>query len=184
MKSPNPNVLRAFSPQVVLLDSVRLLQAVVDVISSNGWLKPALEAMELSQMMVQGVWAKDSYLRQIPHFSPEVVLVSPIDPPHPSCRCSPTQPSLLARLRSSVCPKALEYTVQPAALLVLVVVVYVLLPLPVQHVGHIHHGVCHAFDVSSHLAVTCRSPPHHKTEMRRRRSGNPVRHHGPRGRRA
>lgn len=62
--------------QVVLLDSVRLLQAVVDVISSNGWLKPALEAMELSQMMVQGVWAKDSYLRQIPHFSPEVVLVS------------------------------------------------------------------------------------------------------------
>lgn len=65
--------------QVVLLDSVRLLQAVVDVISSNGWLKPALEAMELSQMMVQGVWAKDSYLRQIPHFSPEVVLVRPAD---------------------------------------------------------------------------------------------------------
>lgn len=61
--------------QVVLLDSVRLLQAVVDVISSNGWLKPALEAMELSQMIVQGVWARDSYLRQIPHFSPEVILV-------------------------------------------------------------------------------------------------------------
>ncbi|CAN0411124.1 unnamed protein product, partial [Laminaria digitata] len=59
--------------QVVLLDGVRLLQAVVDVISSNGWLKPALEAMELSQMIVQGVWARDSYLRQIPHFSPEVV---------------------------------------------------------------------------------------------------------------
>ncbi|CAM9812570.1 unnamed protein product [Ectocarpus sp. 6 AP-2014] len=59
--------------KVVLLDSVRLLQAVVDVISSNGWLKPALEAMELSQMMVQGVWAKDSYLRQVPHFSPEVI---------------------------------------------------------------------------------------------------------------
>ena len=51
------------------------MQAVVDVISSNGWLKPALEAMELSQMIVQGVWARDSYLRQIPHFSPEVVLV-------------------------------------------------------------------------------------------------------------
>lgn len=60
---------------MVLLDGVRLLQAVVDVISSNGWLKPALEAMELSQMIVQGVWARDSYLRQIPHFSPEVVLV-------------------------------------------------------------------------------------------------------------
>ena len=61
--------------QVVLMDAVRLLQAVVDVISSNGWLKPALEAMELSQMIVQGVWAKDSYLRQIPHFSPEVIQV-------------------------------------------------------------------------------------------------------------
>lgn len=60
---------------MVLLDSVRLLQAVVDVISSNGWLKPALEAMELSQMIVQGVWARDSYLRQIPHFSPELIQV-------------------------------------------------------------------------------------------------------------
>ncbi|CAN0015220.1 unnamed protein product, partial [Discosporangium mesarthrocarpum] len=60
--------------KLVLLDAIRLLQALVDVISSNGWLKPALEAMELSQMVVQGVWAKDSYLRQIPHFSPEVVL--------------------------------------------------------------------------------------------------------------
>lgn len=60
----------------MLLDAVRLLQAVVDVISSNGWLKPALEAMELSQMIVQGVWARDSYLKQIPHFSAEVILVS------------------------------------------------------------------------------------------------------------
>lgn len=82
--------------QVVLLDSVRLLQAVVDVISSNGWLKPALEAMELSQMMVQGVWAKDSYLRQIPHFSPEVVLVSRVD------RSAPlTQSSLSCLSRGS-----------------------------------------------------------------------------------
>lgn len=62
--------------QMVLLDAVRLLQAVVDVISSNGWLKPALEAMELSQMIVQGVWSRDSYLRQIPHFTPEVIKVS------------------------------------------------------------------------------------------------------------
>lgn len=61
--------------QLVLLDAVRLLQAIVDVISSNGWLKPALEAMELSQMIVQGVWAKDSYLRQIPYFTPELIKV-------------------------------------------------------------------------------------------------------------
>merc|ERR1719440_1079218 len=36
--------------------SVALLQALVDVVSSNGWLAPALHAMELSQMVVQGLW--------------------------------------------------------------------------------------------------------------------------------
>lgn len=58
----------------VLNPAVKLLQALVDVISSQGWLRPALAAMELSQMVVQGVWAKDpvSVLLQIPHFSPEI----------------------------------------------------------------------------------------------------------------
>lgn len=36
-------------------ESVRLLHAMVDVISSNGWLGPALATMELCQMVVQ-VW--------------------------------------------------------------------------------------------------------------------------------
>ena len=34
-------------------ESVRLLHAMVDVISSNGWLSPALATMELCQMAVQ-----------------------------------------------------------------------------------------------------------------------------------
>ena len=59
--------------KLVLKTSVRLIQSIVDVISSNGWLKPALSAMELSQMVVQGVWNKDSVLKQIPHFSDEVI---------------------------------------------------------------------------------------------------------------
>jgi len=59
--------------KLVLSDSIRLIQSIVDVISSNGWLKPALAAMELSQMCVQGVWNKDSVLKQIPHFSDEIV---------------------------------------------------------------------------------------------------------------
>ena len=45
------------------------LQATVDVISSSGWLTPALAAMELSQMCVQGMWDRDSALLQLPHIS-------------------------------------------------------------------------------------------------------------------
>lgn len=49
----------------VLLKLPRLLQACVNVISSNGWLKPALAAMELSQMATQGLWDRDSSLLQV-----------------------------------------------------------------------------------------------------------------------
>jgi len=57
----------------VIGEGVKLIQAIVDVISSNGWLKPALAAMELSQMVVQGLWNKDNILMQIPHFTKEIV---------------------------------------------------------------------------------------------------------------
>ena len=58
---------------VILKASVLLIQAIVDVISSNGWLKPALAAMELSQMVVQGLWNKDHVLKQVPHFTDEII---------------------------------------------------------------------------------------------------------------
>ncbi len=57
----------------VIGEGVKLIQAIVDVISSNGWLKPALAAMELSQMVVQGLWNKDNILMQIPHFTKEII---------------------------------------------------------------------------------------------------------------
>jgi len=56
----------------VLEDAPRLLQAAVDVISSSGWLNPALAAMELCQMVTQGMWQKDSPLLQLPHVSKEL----------------------------------------------------------------------------------------------------------------
>ena len=59
--------------KIVLKEAVTLIQAIVDVISSNGWLKPALAAMELSQMIVQGLWNKDHVLKQVPHFTDEIV---------------------------------------------------------------------------------------------------------------
>jgi pre-mRNA-splicing helicase BRR2 len=58
--------------QALVLEKVmNLLSACVDVMSSNAWLS-ALGAMDLSQMCVQAVWDRDSPLRQIPHFEPDV----------------------------------------------------------------------------------------------------------------
>lgn len=57
----------------IVRDSVNLIQSIVDVISSQGWLKPALAAMELSQMVVQGLWNKDHVLKQVPHFTDEII---------------------------------------------------------------------------------------------------------------
>jgi pre-mRNA-splicing helicase BRR2 len=56
---------------VVLGRIVPLLYALIDVLSSHGWLAPALAAMEFCQMCIQAVWDSDSPLRQLPHFSLE-----------------------------------------------------------------------------------------------------------------
>ncbi|GAK66043.1 sec63-domain-containing protein [Moesziomyces antarcticus] len=58
--------------RIVLGKVLNLLSACVDVMSSNAYLN-AIVAMELSQMVVQAVWDKDSVLRQVPHFSAEVI---------------------------------------------------------------------------------------------------------------
>lgn len=50
-----------------------MIQACVDVLSSNGWLTPALAAMELAQMVTQAMWGKDSYLKQLPHFTGDII---------------------------------------------------------------------------------------------------------------
>ena len=44
----------------------------MDVVSSNSWLNPALAAMEMSQMVVQGMWDRDSQLLQLPHFTQDL----------------------------------------------------------------------------------------------------------------
>ncbi|KAI6193789.1 hypothetical protein M3Y96_01056000 [Aphelenchoides besseyi] len=51
----------------VVLKAVRLVQACVDVLSSNGWLSPAIHAMELSQMLTQAMYSGEPDLKQLPH---------------------------------------------------------------------------------------------------------------------
>ncbi|UZJ56862.1 hypothetical protein CBS101457_006182 [Exobasidium rhododendri] len=58
--------------EIVLKKVLNLLSACVDVMSSNAQLN-ALVAMELSQMIVQAIWEKESPLKQIPHFTSEVI---------------------------------------------------------------------------------------------------------------
>lgn len=59
----------ASDQKFVLEQSIRLLQGMVDVISSNSWLGPAVYAMELSQMVVQALPANANPLLQLPHFT-------------------------------------------------------------------------------------------------------------------
>ncbi|ORX98893.1 Sec63-domain-containing protein [Basidiobolus meristosporus CBS 931.73] len=58
---------------IVVSKIIPLLQACVDVISSNGWLTPALAAMELAQMSVQAQWDRDSPLKQVPYFTSKLI---------------------------------------------------------------------------------------------------------------
>ncbi|ELU09831.1 hypothetical protein CAPTEDRAFT_222545 [Capitella teleta] len=59
--------------ELILSQAIRLIQACVDVLSSNGWLTQALAAMELAQMVTQALWKRDSYLKQLPHFTGDIV---------------------------------------------------------------------------------------------------------------
>jgi pre-mRNA-splicing helicase BRR2 len=63
----------AYDQAKILEKSARLIQAMVDVISSNSWLRPALYTMTLSQMITQAMWDKDSPLLQLPYFNSELI---------------------------------------------------------------------------------------------------------------
>ncbi|KAK9476419.1 Sec63 Brl domain-containing protein [Lipomyces japonicus] len=58
--------------KIVLQKVLGLLAACVDVLSSNGHLN-AMTAMDISQMVIQSVWDRDSPLKQIPNFTNEVI---------------------------------------------------------------------------------------------------------------
>jgi len=70
--SPIPIDLLA-DQRIVVEISQKLILSMVDIISNNQWLKPALLSMELSQMIVQAMWITQSSLFQLPHFDNELV---------------------------------------------------------------------------------------------------------------
>jgi len=59
--------------EYVVLKATRLTQACVDVLSSNGWLTPAIHAMELSQMLTQAMHSHESYMKQLPHANSSLI---------------------------------------------------------------------------------------------------------------
>jgi len=59
--------------QEILKQILKLLYGMVDVITTFGGLRPALCAMELAQMIVQGMWVSDSPLKQLPFFTTNVI---------------------------------------------------------------------------------------------------------------
>jgi pre-mRNA-splicing helicase BRR2 len=58
--------------EIVIRKVLNILSASVDVLSSEAHLN-AMSAMELSQMVVQAMWQKDSPLKQIPHFDADTI---------------------------------------------------------------------------------------------------------------
>eukprot|EP00392_Amoebophrya_sp_AT5.2_P002472 g2477.t1 len=63
---------QSFDQRFVLDHVLRIVQGLVDVISSNSNLKQSLMAMEVSQMIVQATLHTSSPLLQLPHLTPDL----------------------------------------------------------------------------------------------------------------
>jgi activating signal cointegrator complex subunit 3 len=57
----------------VLDQSIRIMQAMIDICAEAGWLKTCLKTMNLAQMVVQGRWPSDSTLLNLPHMTDELI---------------------------------------------------------------------------------------------------------------
>ena len=70
-----------YDRSLVLPIAIKLIQALVDSISYNEWLKPAILTMKLSQMIIQGMWLSDSVFKQLPYFDDQLIEKGPCEKP-------------------------------------------------------------------------------------------------------
>ena len=66
-QSPLPIADYVTDTKSVLDQSIRILQALVDIAASEGWLATTLRVATLVQMCVQGTWSSQSSLLTLPH---------------------------------------------------------------------------------------------------------------------
>lgn len=60
----------------VLDQSIRIIQALIDLAANGGWLKTAFNAMHLLQMVMQGLWfEEDNQFSMLPHVNERVIKV-------------------------------------------------------------------------------------------------------------
>lgn len=59
--------------KTVLDQSIRIIQAMIDVSADKGWLFTSINCMHLIQMINQGLWFTDSTLLQFPYFNEEMI---------------------------------------------------------------------------------------------------------------
>lgn len=57
----------------MLDQALRILQAMLDITSNNGWLNASLKIINILQMTVQGSWLADSCLSMLPHVKKDQV---------------------------------------------------------------------------------------------------------------
>lgn len=76
----------------VLDQSIRILQAMIDVAAEGGWLATTLRIQQLLQMVVQAIWIDEPSVLILPHFDPLIL---------PVLRTSPEQLMYLPVLQRS-----------------------------------------------------------------------------------
>eukprot|EP00924_Labyrinthula_sp_SR-Ha-C_P002989 augustus_masked-scaffold_58-processed-gene-0.6-mRNA-1 protein AED:0.04 eAED:0.07 QI:0/-1/0/1/-1/1/1/0/2254 len=67
------NEVMSQEQRTLVIEALRLISPLVDIIASNLHLHQCLNAMELSQMFVQRVWKNESLLKQVPYLTVDLI---------------------------------------------------------------------------------------------------------------